>query len=148
VSADCGNIAGGLLCRSMVRTGFDLLTARKISLAVCMTLMAAAIPAVFVANFQASMAWVSLATFGYTGSLANMLALPGDFFPPNVLGSIWGLASMGSGLGGIFFTLLVGWTVERFAYVPVFIGFGLMPLLALGILILITTRKQLQHASE
>lgn len=148
VSADCGNIAGGLLCRWLVRMGFDLLTARKISLALYMTLMVGAIPAVFVADSRASIAWVSLATFGYTGGLANMLALPGDFFPFNMLGSIWGLASMGSGFGGMLFTLLVGWIIGRFAYVAVFIGFGLMPLVALGILLLITTRKPLTHASD
>jgi ACS family hexuronate transporter-like MFS transporter len=36
---------------------------------------------------------------------------------------------MGSGFGGMLFTLLTGWAVDRFSYTPVFIGFGILPLI-------------------
>jgi ACS family hexuronate transporter-like MFS transporter len=85
-------------------------------------LMASAIPAVLVESATISIGLVSLATLGYTGCAANMLAFPADVFPKNVLGSIWGLASMGSGFGGIVFALLTGWVVDHYSYVPVFIG--------------------------
>jgi ACS family hexuronate transporter-like MFS transporter len=79
--------------------------------------------------------FVSVATFGYTGCLANLLALPADRYPRNSLASIWGLASMGSGFGGMLFSLITGWVVANFAYTPVFIGFGLLPLIASTILV-------------
>jgi hypothetical protein len=41
---------------------------------------------------------------------------------------------MGSGFGGMVFALLTGLVIDRFSYLPVFIGFGLMPLLCAGIL--------------
>ncbi len=103
-------------------------------------LMTAAIPAVLVADVRLSIAMVSTATFGYTGCLANMLALPGDVFPRNTLGSIWGLASMGAGFGGMLFTLITGVVIQNYSYMPVFIGFGLMPLLSAAILLMLTTK--------
>ena len=63
-----------------------------------------------------------------------MLAYPADVYPKNMVGSIWGLASMGSGFGGMIFALLTGVVIDRFSYLPVFIGFGLMPLICTGIL--------------
>src|SRR5262249_6248707 len=82
-----------------------------------------------------SIAAVSLAMFGYTGYLANTLAFPADVFPKNALGSIWGLASMGSGIGGMLFQWLSGRMVDRFGYYPVFIAYGIMPLIAVAIIL-------------
>jgi ACS family hexuronate transporter-like MFS transporter len=87
-----------------------------------------------------AIACVSVATFGYTGCLVNMLALPADYYPNQVLGSIWGMASMGSGFGGMVFTLLTGEVLVRFSYTPIFFGFGIMPLVSAAILIFVTTR--------
>jgi ACS family hexuronate transporter-like MFS transporter len=60
--------------------------------------------------------------------------LPADVFPKNAVASVWGLASMGAGFGGMIFTLLTGWVVDHFSFTPVFIGFGLIPLISAGIL--------------
>src|SRR6185437_8006134 len=79
-------------------------------------------------------ALVSLAMMGYTGSTANMLALPTDVFPHEISASVYGIASMGAGFGGMIFSLLTGWVVDHASYVPVFTGFGLMPLVCVLIL--------------
>jgi hypothetical protein len=39
---------------------------------------------------------------------------------------------MGSGFGGMLFMALSGWLIGHFGYTPVFIGCGILPLLALG----------------
>ncbi len=59
---------------------------------------------------------------GYTGSLANTLAFPADVFPRHLVGSVWGLASMGAGFGGMIFALITGWVVDHYSYVPFFSG--------------------------
>jgi MFS transporter, ACS family, hexuronate transporter len=64
--------------------------------------------------------------------------LPADSYPKNVLGSIWGLASMGAGFGGMVFTLVTGWLLSAFSYIPVFILFGTIPLIAMLILLFVT----------
>ena len=48
--------------------------------------------------------------------------------------SVYGLASMGSGFGGMLFTLITGWVVDHYSYTPAFIGFGIMPLVCALIL--------------
>ena len=95
--------------------------------------MTTAIPAVFVSNVFVAIALISTATLGYTGALANMLAMPADSFPKNTVASVWGIASMGAGFGGMVFSLLTGWVVDNYSYVPVFIGFGILPLISAAI---------------
>ena len=41
---------------------------------------------------------------------------------------------MDAGFGGMVFSLLTGWMVDHYSYVPVFIGFGILPLIAAAIL--------------
>src|SRR5262249_24942604 len=85
-----------------------------------------------------SIVYVSIAMTGYTGSLASMLAMPREVFPSNACGSIWDLASMGAGIGGMLFAPITGWLVDHYSYTPVFFGFGLIPLLCAAIVWTIT----------
>jgi ACS family hexuronate transporter-like MFS transporter len=134
LSAGLGSIAGGWLSGLLIRGGMPVPSVRKVSVAPFALLMTAAIPAVLVSRAELSIALVSAATFGYTGFTANTLAFPGDVFAKNMVGSIWGLASMGSGFGGMFFSWLSGRVIDRHGYTPVFIGYGLLPLAALAII--------------
>jgi MFS transporter, ACS family, hexuronate transporter len=132
--AGSGNLIGGWFSGFLMRRGASVTIARKSAVTVFVFLMASAIPAVLVPQTGLSIAFVSLAMLGYTGVSANMLAFPADVYPKNVVASIWGLASMGSGFGGMVFALATGWLVDRYSYAPVFIGFGSIPILALLII--------------
>jgi MFS transporter, ACS family, hexuronate transporter len=141
--AGFGNIFGGLLSSALIRRGWSVTNARKSAVSFFVVLMMGAIPAVLAPSVWISIAWVSVAMTGYTGALANMLALPADVFPKESVGSVYGLASMGSGFGGMIFTLITGWLVDHYSYTPVFIGFGLIPLICATILWTLTgTLKQ------
>jgi MFS transporter, ACS family, hexuronate transporter len=132
--AGAGNLLGGWFAGALLRHGLPLDIARKGSVTLFVLLMTSAIPAVMVRDIRASISLVSLAMLGYTGVSANMLAMPADVFPKNVVASIWGLASMGSGLGGMAVALMTGWLVDSYSYVPVFAGLGLVPWIALIII--------------
>lgn len=133
LAAGVGNIAGGWTVAALLRMGVTLPLTRKLSVTIFACLMAMTVPAVMVTDARLAIALVSIAMFGYTGVTANMLAMPADVFPPNVLASIWGYSGLGSGLGGMVFALMTGWLVDHYSYVPVFFGFGLMPFIALFI---------------
>jgi ACS family hexuronate transporter-like MFS transporter len=132
--AGLGNILGGWVSGWVLRHGMSLNVARKGGVTLFAMLMTSAIPAVLVPDVRISMALVSLAMLGYTGCCSIMLAFPADVFPKNLVGSIWGIASMGAGLGGMIFALLTGWVLDHFSYVPVFVGFGLLPLVSASLL--------------
>ena len=142
LTADMGNIAGGLLASFLIRRGVALMTTRKICFFLFAGCMTSAIPAVLVESAYVSIALVACATFGYTACSANMMALPGDVYPKNAQASIWGLASMGSGFGGMMWSLVTGLLVASFSYVPVFFLFGLMPLVCATILFAVTCRSK------
>jgi len=135
IVADIGNLAGGGLTQLLISRGLPIPYARKTGAAIFGLLMVSAIPAIITHDPYVSIALVSIAMFGYTGYLANTLAFPAEVFPKNTLGSIWGLVSMGSGFGGMLFQWLSGRMVDRFGYYPVFIGYGIMPLIAVAIML-------------
>jgi MFS transporter, ACS family, aldohexuronate transporter len=126
--AGTGYFLGGWLSSILLRRDVPLTIARKLSVTVFACLMTAAIPAVLVNDVRLSICFVSVAMIGYTGCASNTLAMPADVFPKEVVASVWGLAGLGSGFGGMFFALLTGWLVDHYSYVPVFIMFGISPL--------------------
>jgi ACS family hexuronate transporter-like MFS transporter len=132
--AGVGNLLGGWTSARLMRLGMKVTAARNTAVLIFAGFMTAAIPAVLVADARWSIALVSLAMMGYTGSLANMLAMPADVLPSSAVASAFGIASMGAGFGGMIFSLATGWVIDRFSYVPAFTGFGLMPLVCAAIL--------------
>jgi ACS family hexuronate transporter-like MFS transporter len=134
-TAALGNFAAGLLTAQLIGRGMPVARARKASTAVFALLMLATIPAIFTTSAPLAIALISLTTFGYTGYNANTLAFPADVFPRTVLASVWGLASMGSGFGGMLFMALSGWLIARFGYTPVFVGYGIAPVVALALVL-------------
>lgn len=132
--AGAGNLLGGWLSAALLARGWTVNRARKGAVTFFALLMLAAIPAVLVHDAVVAIALVSVAMVGYTGCNANMLALPADVYPGTMVSSVYGLASMGSGFGGMLFTLVTGWLVDHFSYTPVFFLFGLIPLVCAAIL--------------
>jgi len=126
--AGVGNFAGGAVSSLLLKRGVSITNTRKAAVTFFAALMTSAIPAVLVNNVWVSIGFVAVAMAGYTGCLANMLAMPADVFPQNAVASVFGLGSMGSGFGGMVFTLITGWVVDHYSYTPVFIGFGLVPI--------------------
>ena len=135
IVADIGNLVGGGFTQLLLSRGVPVAHARKTGAAIFGLLMVSAIPAIITHKPIVSVALISIAMFGYTGYLANTLAFPAEVFPKNMLASVWGLASMGSGLGGMVFQWLSGWMVDRFGYYPVFFGYGIRPLIAVAIML-------------
>ena len=144
-TATLGNLAGGAVFTGLSRAGAVPATARRIAILIFTALM---VPAIFVGAISSAagcIALISVATFGYSGALANLLAIPGDVFPKGAVASIWGFASMGSGIGGMIFSLLTGWLVDHYSFRPVFILFGVIPLAAAWIVWTLPRSAQAAH---
>jgi ACS family hexuronate transporter-like MFS transporter len=95
-TATIGNLGGGAVFTGLLRAGAETVSARRLAVLIFSALM---VPAIFVGAISSAtgcIALISTATFGYSGALANLLAVPGDVFPKGAVASIWGFASMGS----------------------------------------------------
>jgi MFS transporter, ACS family, hexuronate transporter len=144
-TAALGNLAGGVVFSVLSRAGARPATARRIAILILSVLM---VPAVFVGGISSSIGCIALiatATFGYSGALANLLAIPGDVFPKGAVASIWGFASMGSGIGGMIFSLATGWLVDHYSFRPVFVLFGLIPLVAAWLVWTLPRKEEPAH---
>lgn len=133
-AAIIGNLVGGVVFTGISRAGPGPATARRIVILMFSALMASASFVGEVRSASGCILLISLATFGYAGAAANLLAVPGDVFPKGAVASIWGFASMGSGFGGMLFSLATGWIIDRYSFRPTFVLFGTIPLLAAGII--------------
>lgn len=84
-----------------------------------------------------------IAGFGYTSYTANSLAFPADVVPQSATATVWGLACVGTGLGGAIFQALSGVTLKNVsassnyltAYNYLFIGFGVSAIIGLCIML-------------
>jgi len=132
--AGVGSAGGGLIATAFLKLGMPLSAARKSAVTLAALMMTMAIPAVLAQSATVSIAFVSVAMAGYTAGLANMLAMPADVFPAQAVASVYGLASMGAGFGGMVFMLVTGWLVDKYSYVPAFLLFGTIPLVCTAIL--------------
>lgn len=129
-TAAIGNIAGGLLFFPLQAICGSAQTARRVGVILFSLAMMLAVFIPACTSPRSAIALVSLATFGYSASLANLLALPADVYPQDAVASVWGFASVGAGFGGMLFALVTGWIVQRYSFSPAFVLFGFLPLVA------------------
>ena len=159
IFSDFGNILGGLFTQFIIKKGVPIHRARKIGAGFFGSIMAFSLilgPFLITGPYSALVV-LAMAGFGYASCSANMLAFPADVVPLSATASVWGLASVGSGLGGAIFQSLSGLVVKNLsekytyslAYNAVFLGYGLMALTGIMILLFMTgplhRNKELQE---
>jgi len=148
IVADFGNILGGLFTQFIIKKGIEIPKARKISVGIFGLIMALSLLlGPFVINGPAgALVVLAIAGFGYAAYTANTLAFPADVVPKSATASVWGIASVGAGLGGVIFQAISGVAIKNLsthfnytiAYSTVFIGYGLIALIGLAIVIFLT----------
>jgi len=145
IVADIGNILGGMFTQFIIKKGIPIPKARKISVSIFGLMMALSLllgPLV-INGPETALVILAVAGFGYSAYTANTMAFPADVVPQNATASVWGIASMGAGLGGVIFQSASGVAIKNLsvnfgyniAYNTVFIGYGLMALIGLAIVI-------------
>jgi MFS transporter, ACS family, hexuronate transporter len=136
LTADLGSVAGGSVSTYFLRRGWSLNKARKAVMGGSAACMPVAIAAATTSDPYTAIALVSVATFAHQAWSANMITLPADLFPSKVVATVSGLSGFSSSVGGMAFMLVIGWVVDHFSYVPIFIAVGVMHPLAATVLFL------------
>jgi MFS transporter, ACS family, hexuronate transporter len=148
IVADFGNILGGLFTQWLIKKGIPIPRARKIAVAIFGLIMALSLlSGPFVIKGPAgALIILAIAGFGYAAYTANTMAFPADVVPPSATASVWGLASIGAGLGGLVFQSVSGLVIKALssqynystAYSAVFVGYGFIALTGLAIVLFMT----------
>lgn len=119
LGADLGGIGAGYISGMLVRRGFVPTRAYKWVMTACALIVpsCAVIPMLHShMNIIALAAFIALSTFAFMICVA---ALAVEVLPADQFGTSWGVVCVGSGLGGILFTNIVGHLVS-YSYMPVF----------------------------
>ncbi|MFT3705572.1 MAG: MFS transporter [Agriterribacter sp.] len=147
IMADLGNIVGGICTQLIIKRGTPVSKARKISVAVFgMIMVLSLLSGPFIIHSAATALIVlAVAGFGYAAYTANTMTFPADVVPKSATASVWGIVSVGAGLGGAVFQSLSGYSVKHIsaasgystAYHLIFAGYGIIALLGLCIVLFI-----------
>jgi MFS transporter, ACS family, hexuronate transporter len=145
IISDSGNLLGGYFTQFIIKRGVAVPKARKISTGFCCSLIALSLilGPFLITGPGTALAVIGTAGFGYASYSANSLAFTPDVMPKSATASVSGIANVGSGLGGAFFQAITGVAIKglsaRFSYATaygcVFIGYGIMALLAMYIVL-------------
>ncbi len=146
---DIGSIAGGWLAGWLIRRGFSVTNARRISMGIGATCCLLSFAVVAARSVPAALAGICFVLLGHTFLSANMFAAISDLFPGNAVGRVTALTGIAGGLSGMLFPLLTGVLVDRFSYLPVFSLAAVMPMAGTVLLFaLVRTLRQVSISRE
>ena len=125
--SDIANFAGGYLTLRLQRAGWSPDRTRKTLMALATLMSPVGIAAVFMRSLLWTMVFICVAIFFWIFWSVTVHTLPGDYFPPHAVASVYGFGGTGSTVGSVISTWAVGRTLDlTHSYVPVFIGIGLL----------------------
>ena len=114
IIADIGNLAGGYFTQFIIKRGVPIPKARMLSINLSAGLMAVALlagPFIITTPISALIIF-GIVGFGYTSYTANALAIPADVVPSGATATVWGLACIGTGIGGAIFQSVSGLSLK------------------------------------
>jgi ACS family hexuronate transporter-like MFS transporter len=142
LAADVGSLTGGWASGRLIARGWSVDRARKTLIVIAAMLMPAGILAVRAADPMTALGLMCIVLFAFQMWINNVQTLPSDFFPSHAVASVAGLGGFGAGVGSMLFTLMTGWVVDHFSYVPVFTIAGLLGPVGTGVLLMLSGRVQ------
>jgi len=109
-----GSVGGGYLSSYLIRKGWMVFRARKMSMlffAICVIPIMTAPNA---ANVWVAVGLISLAAAAHQAWSANIFTTVSDMFPKNAISSVVGIGGMAGSVGGMLFPLLVGSLLDHY----------------------------------
>ena len=144
-----GSIAGGWFSGHLMKRGFSVNAARKITLLTCALCVVPVAFATVSDNIWVGAALIALAGSAHQAWSANVFSLVSDMFPRRVVGSVTGLGGMAGSTGGIVLFILVAIMKDKhWSYAPVFITASVAYLLALAIIQFLAPRLETAAVEE
>jgi ACS family hexuronate transporter-like MFS transporter len=141
--ADVGSVAGGWLSSTLIKRGWTINAARKVTMLICALCVTPIVFAAKASNVWVAVLLVGLAAAAHQGWSANIYTIASDMFPRRTIGSVIGIGGMSGAIGGMLIAKLVGYILEwTGSFVPIFIIAASAYLIALLIVHLLAPRLE------
>jgi ACS family hexuronate transporter-like MFS transporter len=143
VISDIGSIAGGWLSSKLIRVGFSVNRARKLTMLLASILVLPVTLAMYADNLWLAVAIVGAATAGHQAFSANLYTFPSDVFPRQAVGSVVGIGGTAGAIGGMLMAKYAGWVLDSIGnYTPIFMVAGAVYFLALAAIHVLSPRMR------
>jgi MFS family permease len=126
-----GNVIGGLITDRLVKSTGSVDTGRKIAFACAFGLGALSMTMPWISNDYLAVLLMGLALFGNQWVAAVYIGTVGDVVPQHVAGRVAGINGFGDNGASMLAVLVTGAIIERYGWNQVFVGAGILPVLAL-----------------
>jgi ACS family hexuronate transporter-like MFS transporter len=140
VFADLGSLFGGWAGQRLIRSGWSVDASRKAMIWGGALLVPLALPAVHVDSAIAAVFLMGLGIFAIQVKSASLFAVPADLFPASAVGTVWGASGAAGSLAAAFSQPVIGWTIDRYSYEPVFVAVAVAHLVSAALLVLFVRR--------
>jgi ACS family hexuronate transporter-like MFS transporter len=149
VMAGVGSIAGGWLSSHLLKRGWSVNAARKVSM---LSFAGLIVPIAFAAGASSpwtAVVFIGLATAGHQGFSANLLTLASDLYPEQAVGSVVGIGGMAGSLTGMLLAQVVGHVLANTgSYEALFMAPPVAYLLAVGLIHALSPRLDAVSAAS
>jgi ACS family hexuronate transporter-like MFS transporter len=130
--SDVGSISGGWLSSRLIRLGYTVNRARKLTMLLASVLVMPVMFAMHADNLWLAVAIIGLATAGHQAFSATLYTFPSDVFPKQAVGTVVGIGGTAGAIGGMLMAKYAGWVLDGIgSYTPIFIVAGTVYILAL-----------------
>jgi ACS family hexuronate transporter-like MFS transporter len=130
--SDVGSISGGWLSSRLIRLGYSVNRARKLTMLLASVLVTPVMFAMHADNLWLAVAIVGVATAGHQAFSATLYTFPSDVFPKQAVGTVVGIGGTAGAIGGMLMAKYAGWVLDGIgSYTPIFIVAGTVYILAL-----------------
>lgn len=140
VFADLGSLAGGYAGQRLIRSGWSVDRSRKTMIWLGALLVPVALPAVYADSAMLAVLLIGIGIFGIQMKSASLFAVPTDLFPPTAVATVWGASGAAGSLAAAFSQPVIGWTIDRYSYEPVFVAVALMHVVS-ALCVMLVVRK-------
>ena len=149
--ADFGSVGGGWLSSTLIKRGWPVNRARKVTMLICALSVTPIVFVPYVKNLWGVVVLIGIAASAHQGWSANIFTMVSDMFPRRAVGSVVGIGGMSGAMGGVTIAVLTGYILEHTHnnYSAVFTIAGTAYLAALVIIHLLVPRlQQVEEISE
>lgn len=109
-----GSIGGGYLSSHLIKIGWPVLKARKVTLLIVAFAVMPIILAKYTTDIWVAVGIISLATAAHQAWSANIFTIVSDIIPKRAVSSVVGIGGMAGSIGAALFPLLAGYILDHY----------------------------------